>query len=64
MTAALHPARATRRPARVARFARAARIARVAAVSLALAALVAWSFAGYLTPSALLSLLSGFSLCG
>ncbi|WGS47635.1 hypothetical protein LFL97_41715 (plasmid) [Burkholderia sp. JSH-S8] len=61
MTTALHPAR---RPVRGAHLARAARIARVGSVSIALAALVAWSFAGYLTPDALLSLLNGFSLCG
>ncbi|WP_198388861.1 hypothetical protein [Burkholderia ubonensis] len=54
MSTALHPGRA----------ARAMRIARVGAVWIGLLALVAWSFAGYLTPSALLSLLAGFSLCG
>ncbi|RQR58130.1 hypothetical protein DIE07_29235 [Burkholderia sp. Bp9002] len=64
MTTALHAPRAAGRTARGDRLARAARIARVASVSLALAALVAWSFAGYLTPDALLSLLTGFSLCG
>ncbi|KIP16565.1 MULTISPECIES: hypothetical protein [Burkholderia] len=54
MSTALHPGRA----------ARTMRIARVGAVWIGLLALVAWSFAGYLTPSALLSLLTGFSLCG
>ncbi|WP_177316641.1 hypothetical protein [Burkholderia ubonensis] len=54
MSTALHPGRA----------ARTMRIARVGAVWIGLLALVAWTFAGYLTPSALLSLLTGFSLCG
>ncbi|KVC59143.1 hypothetical protein [Burkholderia stagnalis] len=64
MTTALHATRAVGRTAHSDRRARLVRIARVGSVSLALAALVAWSFAGYLTPDALLSLLTGFSLCG
>ncbi|SMG00682.1 hypothetical protein BSIN_3815 [Burkholderia singularis] len=32
-------------------------------VTIGLAALVSWSFAGYLTSSVLISLLSGFSFC-
>ncbi|KWI27416.1 hypothetical protein [Burkholderia stagnalis] len=64
MTTALHATRAVGRTAPSDRRARLVRIARVGSVSLALAALVAWSFAGYLTPDALLSLLTGFSLCG
>ncbi|CAM2960122.1 hypothetical protein [Burkholderia ubonensis] len=58
MSTARHPGRAALRIVHI------AHIARVGAVSLGLLALVAWSFAGYLTPSALLSLLTGFSLCG
>ncbi|KVA14127.1 hypothetical protein [Burkholderia ubonensis] len=61
MSTARHPGRAALRITHVAHI---AHIARVGAVSLGLLALVAWSFAGYLTPSALLSLLTGFSLCG
>ncbi|KVO57026.1 hypothetical protein [Burkholderia stagnalis] len=64
MTTALHAARAVGRTVHGDRRARLVRIARVGSVSLALAALIAWSFAGYLTPDALLSLLTGFSLCG
>ncbi|PCE30504.1 hypothetical protein [Burkholderia ubonensis] len=61
MSAALHPGSHAVRSGRAARM---MRIARIGAVWLGLLALVAWSFAGYLTPSALLSLLTGFSLCG